>query len=148
MISRTEPAVPVRTLQDCAATPRSGHAGQESRLALVASSATRVVGRFCHARTPWFVRAEPPARSVARHKTPGVSHLRFLTCYSCVKTTSSESRRRIAVANRVSGVCRSATIGHDPRAPPVEHTHVRRTRFRRPWLVASYILTTSGSISQ
>ena len=32
--------------------------------------------------------------------------------------------------------------------PSVEHTHVRRTRFRRPWLVASYILTISGSISQ
>ena len=75
-------------------------------------------GTLCHARTPWFVRAEPPARSVARHKTPGVGHLRFLTCCSSFKTTSSESCRRIAVASRVSGACRSATIGHDPRATP------------------------------
>ncbi len=32
--------------------------------------------------------------------------------------------------------------------PTVERTHVRRTRFRRPWLVAIHILASSGSISQ
>jgi hypothetical protein len=140
LISRTEAAVRVRTLQDCAATPRSGHAGPESRLALVAASNTRGVALLscedtmvCQSRAYCRVRRAPQDAGGEP---------------SCVKTTSSESRRRIAIASRVSGVCRSATIGHDPRAPPVEHAHVRRTRFRRPWLVASYIRTTSGSIYQ
>src|SRR5664280_1287046 len=69
---------------------------------------TRPRGIFRHSRCGTLLRGHHGLSELSllpgpsRHKTPGVGHLRFLTCCSSFETTS-ESCRRIAVASRVSG---------------------------------------------
>jgi hypothetical protein len=83
------------------------------------------------ARTPWFVRAEPPARSVAPQDAgggPSALPDLLLILRDDVGVMPPDRSRQPSQWGM-----QSRHNGHDPRATRVEHTQVRRTRFRRLW---------------